>query len=202
MTLPNKLTLSRLILTPIFCLFFCLLHKSSPNLIKFRVVISVIVLILYVIMEITDVLDGALARKNNSVTDLGKVFDPFSDCFMHLSFFVLFVRFKYISLIAFFVILWRELLINFLRMLLSGVSVVLPANIFGKLKTIFYAFMSFCIIIFVVENGFVAFNQNSISFVIKIFHILSYFAAFFSFSSFLIYAIQVKKSGALDNLTK
>lgn len=162
----------------------------------------IITLALYAIMEITDALDGAIARKRGLVTDLGKVFDPFSDCFMHLSFFACFVYFGKMSFIAFLIILWRELLINFVRMLLSGQKVVLAANIFGKFKTVFYAFLSLCIIVYTSIKPFLDISGDLNTKFINVFYILSYMAAFFSAMSFIIYMSRIVKSKALSSITK
>lgn len=85
MNLPNKLTLARLIMTPMFFIAFNLplwFNSSFQNL------STILVLILFVLIEATDLLDGIIARKRNLVTDLGKVMDPFADTFARLTYFV------------------------------------------------------------------------------------------------------------------
>ena len=199
MTISNKLTLSRIILTPFFCLFFYILNVSTGN---YNYLLAVLCLILYVYMELSDVLDGLLARKRGEVTDLGKVFDPFSDCLMHLSFFAIFTIFSHMSFLAFMLILWRELLINLMRMLLMKSSVVLPANIFGKFKTVFYAILSFVIIMYVIIKPFINLSSVIESKIHSIFYILSHMAAFFSVLSFMIYFVSVLKNNALSSISK
>ena len=198
MTLPNKLTLARLILTPFFAISFSLVAKN-----KFFPYSSFILLFLYALMEISDALDGHIARKKGLVTDLGKVFDPFSDCFMHLTFFLLFLHFKYMPLCAFIIILWREFLINFLRLLLSGNKVSLGANIFGKFKTVFYAFFSFCVILYVSTKRFFIITPNADKCIVNnIFSFLAYASAFFSIVSFLTYVFAIRKNGTLSSLSR
>ena len=141
MTLPNKLTLSRYVLTPGFAVFFCLIRLAGSHAVRISAALAC--LLIYAYMEITDFIDGRIARKRGLVTDLGKVFDPFSDSVMHLTFFALFMRFDLISFVAFYVIMFRELTIVFLRLLLVKAGTVLPANFFGKFKTAFYAALSF-----------------------------------------------------------
>lgn len=70
MNLPNKLTLSRVIMIPIFVLFFYLTMIPGNYLIA---------LILFVVASLTDLLDGMIARKYHLVTNLGKFLDPIAD---------------------------------------------------------------------------------------------------------------------------
>ncbi|MBQ0072313.1 MAG: CDP-diacylglycerol--glycerol-3-phosphate 3-phosphatidyltransferase, partial [Spirochaetales bacterium] len=136
MNLPNKLTVTRLVLVPIFFLAFQLgIHIPSLS-----VICTVIVLIAYAVAELSDLLDGKTARKYNLVTDLGKVMDPFADTLTHVTYFVCFMNYGIMPSWAFIIIMWREFSILFMRMLLAkyaGVS--MPANIFGKSKTVLYA---------------------------------------------------------------
>ena len=151
-------------------------------------------------------LDGVIARKNNEITDLGKIFDPFSDCFMHLSFFACFTYLKLIPLWCFIIILERELLINFIRMLLCKVDIVLSANIFGKIKTVSYALLSFFVIAFLCLKVYNIFPENIDGILYtepySFFNIFACISAFFSVFSFVIYFKDVLKSGALRNISK
>ena len=201
MTLPNKLTLSRYVLTPVFAVFFCLIRLAGSHAVRISAALAC--LLIYAYMEITDFIDGRIARKRGLVTDLGKVFDPFSDSVMHLTFFALFMRFDLISFVAFYVIMFRELTIVFLRLLLVKAGTVLPANFFGKFKTAFYAALSFIVIAYVSASAF----EPSISpeferAAVMIFRILSYCAAFFSLLSLIVYFGGIIRSKALSSLTK
>ena len=150
MNLPNKLTFSRLVLTPIgFFVFYFSTFKTIYGEPVFnttiRIVLSVLFFLLLLYMEISDLIDGKIARKNGLVTDLGKVFDPFSDMFMHMSVFFAFVLSSFMPFWAFFICLYRELIMLFMRNLLSSKSVAFPANIFGKAKTMFFAICMFSV---------------------------------------------------------
>ena len=149
MNVPNKLTLSRLLITP-FAFFMFVLSANTYSPIEnacIKTVLSILTLLLVIYMEISDLIDGKIARKHNLVTDLGKVFDPFSDMFMHLSLFFAFVLSSYMSMIVFAVCLWRELIMLLMRNLLSSRSVSFPANIFGKSKTMIFAIITFLTLI-------------------------------------------------------
>jgi hypothetical protein len=90
----------------------------------------------YAIAELSDLLDGKIARKYNLVTDLGKVLDPFADTLSHLTFFVCFFGYGIMPAWTFIIIMWREFGILFLRMLMMKTGKAMPANIFGKSKTV------------------------------------------------------------------
>ena len=107
MNLPNKLTFSRLVLTPIgFFVFYFSTFKTIYGEPVFnttiRVVLSVLFFLLLLYMEISDLIDGKIARKNGLVTDLGKIFDPFSDMFMHMSVFFCICSFFLHAVLGFF----------------------------------------------------------------------------------------------------
>ena len=199
MNIPNRLTLSRLILTPFWTILFYIMKLSNNLILKYILVVILALLLGY--MEISDVLDGKIARKNQLVSDLGKVFDPFSDSLMHLSFFALFVRFKQISFIAFYLILMRELSIVFVRLILVKCGKSLPANIFGKFKTVFYAVLSIIVILYNFALVFFNFSARLQARAEGVFFILSYLACFFSLLSFFIYLYNAHRSGIFKNIS-
>ena len=204
MNLPNKLTFSRLVLTPIgFFVFYFSTFKTIYGEPVFnttiRVVLSVLFFLLLLYMEISDLIDGKIARKNGLVTDLGKVFDPFSDMFMHMSVFFAFVLSSFMPFWAFLICLYRELIMLFMRNLLSSKSVAFPANIFGKAKTMFFAITTFIITIY---NIFSTWAQTRIRAVDIIVYILCVLCAVMSLLSLVIYLINIKKSHILDDITR
>lgn len=204
MNIPNKLTLSRLILTPVaFALF---LRSSYDRAVSFdfsplKVILSSFLLLLMIYMEVSDVADGKIARKHKLVTDLGKVFDPFSDMFMHLTLFFAFVLKGYMPFIAFVLMLWRELLMLLMRMLLSSKSVSFPANIFGKGKTVFFSITTFFILIYNLVLNIVGYSDacHTVDMLVVV---LCYISAFLSVMSFIIYMVNIRKSKVLDSLTR
>lgn len=136
MNLPNKLTLSRLIMAPIFFVVFFLPDWFGES---FRAVSVVFMLLIYALTELSDLFDGIIARKNNMVTDLGKVMDPFADTLSRLTYFVCFIGVQIMPIWAFVIIMWREFSIVFLRMLMMGTGKAVAANIWGKAKAVMYA---------------------------------------------------------------
>jgi CDP-diacylglycerol--glycerol-3-phosphate 3-phosphatidyltransferase len=127
MNLPNKLTVSRFLLTIAF-----LAVIFSPR-IHFR---DSIALILFVAGGISDYLDGYLARKHKLVTNFGILMDPLADKIMVCSAFIAFVGLGWIPAWMAVVIVARELAITGLRLLAASKNVVLAAEGFGKHKTI------------------------------------------------------------------
>ena len=76
MNLPNKLTMMRVVLVPVFMIFAALSHYGTAD---FNAAFMLTAGIIFAVASFTDFLDGYLARKNNLVTDFGKFMDPLAD---------------------------------------------------------------------------------------------------------------------------
>jgi CDP-diacylglycerol--glycerol-3-phosphate 3-phosphatidyltransferase len=136
MNLPNKLTVSRFVLTAFFlCALFC------PWQIPFR---NTLALFFFCVASFTDFLDGRIARKRGLITNFGILMDPLADKILTCSAFVAFVESSHLNpnspvrVAAWMVIIivGRELTITGLRLLAASKSIVLAAEKFGKHKTI------------------------------------------------------------------
>lgn len=128
MNLPNKLTLLRCILTPVF--LACVIvefpfHYGAA-------------LLVFIIASLTDYFDGRIARKRNLITNLGKFLDPLADKALTTAAFIGFVHmFSSRSLPwALFIILAREFAVTSVRLLAAKDGVVVAASFSGKLKTV------------------------------------------------------------------
>ena len=95
-----------------------------------------VTLLIFVLAAITDALDGHIARKQNIVTDFGKLMDPLADKIMVLSAFICFTAAGILHPIITIIILAREFLVTGLRSIASSKGRVIAADIFGKVKTI------------------------------------------------------------------
>lgn len=146
MNLPNKITTSRIVMVPLFFVAFSLPLWFGPSVHTVSVIAT---LILYVCMELSDLIDGYIARKHHIITDLGKVMDPFADTLTHLTFFVCFSSIGLMPTWALLIIMWREFFIVFLRMLMMKGGKAVAANIWGKAKTVLYALSSILAIAYV-----------------------------------------------------
>lgn len=126
--LANKLTMFRVIVVPFFVFFMC--FSAMP----YRFLIA---LILFALASITDMLDGKVARKYNMVTDFGKFLDPLADKILVAAALVCFVELGWTSAWVVFIILAREFVVSGIRLVAasSDKKKVIPANIWGKLKT-------------------------------------------------------------------
>jgi CDP-diacylglycerol--glycerol-3-phosphate 3-phosphatidyltransferase len=105
---------------------------------------SVIVLwALFLLIEFTDVFDGAIARGRGQVTDLGRLFDPFADVFCRLTYFVAFAVTGIMPVWIFMIIVYREFSITFLRLVVYKRGLALGARQGGKLKSVLYFLSAF-----------------------------------------------------------
>ncbi len=128
MNLANKLTMFRVIIVPFFVFFM------SAEFVPLRFLWA---LILFALASITDMFDGKVARKYNMVTNFGKFLDPLADKILVAAALICFVELKWTYAWVVFVILAREFLVSGIRLVAasSDKKVVIPANIWGKLKT-------------------------------------------------------------------
>lgn len=134
MTLPNKLTISRLFSAPLVFLAWYVPIQLG----YFPRLGTIILWVLFILSEITDILDGHFARSRGQVSDIGKLMDPFSDVFLRVTYFTCFLGAGLMPVWTLVIILWRELAIMFIRMLLAREGVALAANKGGKLKSFLY----------------------------------------------------------------
>ena len=126
MNLPNKLTISRFVLTVAFLtMMYCQ--------VKYHLTIA---LVLFIAAATSDYLDGEIARRRKLVTNFGILMDPLADKIMVCSAFIAFVGLNWMPAWMVVVIVARELAITGLRLLAAAKNVVLAAEGYGKHKTI------------------------------------------------------------------
>ena len=126
MNLPNKLTVSRFVLTVAFL-------AVMFSRVRFH---ETIALGLFVAGGISDFFDGQLARRHKLITNFGILMDPLADKIMVCSAFIAFVGLKWIDAWMAVLVVARELIITGLRLLAASKSVVLAAEGYGKHKTV------------------------------------------------------------------
>ena len=125
MNLPNKLTLLRICLIPVFVILM-LSQVSNFFLIS---------CIIFIIASITDFLDGKIARKYNLVTDFGKFMDPLADKLLVLSAFICMIEYDLVAGWMVIIIVARELTVSILRAIAADNGKVIAASGGGKIKT-------------------------------------------------------------------
>lgn len=128
MNLPNKLTILRIILVPFLLV---MLYNIGDSFLM-----SVGSAILFLLISLTDLLDGKIARKYNLVTDFGKFLDPLADKILVISTMIAFIDMGYISSLAVIIIIIREFLVTSLRLVAASDNLVIAASKLGKLKTV------------------------------------------------------------------
>lgn len=125
MNLPNKLTIFRMCMPPILIACFYL-PWDFWNYIAAGI---------FVLAYITDIIDGAYARKHNIVTDFGKLMDPIADKLLSSAALIMLAAFDMMNPVAVFIIIAREFVISGIRLVAAGKGTVIAASKTGKLKT-------------------------------------------------------------------
>lgn len=143
MNLPNKLTMIRILMIPLFVVCFYLPSSwvigtlNGVNMQWNYFIAAVIFLLAYV----TDTLDGRIARAKGLVTDFGKLMDPTADKLLSSAALIMMCKFEVMSFGNFlmpvfaFVIIAREIFISGIRQLAAGKGIVIAAKTIGKAKT-------------------------------------------------------------------
>lgn len=151
MNLPNKLTMLRIILIPFFMFFY--LAEFIPHA-------KIVATIILIVAELTDMLDGYIARKYHLVTDFGKLIDPVADKSFSLTAMVLIAVDGTIpspyGVIVIVVFLIRDFIVTGLRQIAASKSVVISADKWGKIKSVFLdiALPMFFFIAYLSQIGF------------------------------------------------
>ena len=133
MNTPNKLTIARMIATPIFFAIMLIDFKYH----------YLVALVLFIAASLTDMIDGKMARKYNLVTDFGKFLDPLADKMLTTAAYLGFMfvygakqGFSWQLTTIVFIVLFREFMVSSLRLVTAKGGLVVAANIWGKLKTV------------------------------------------------------------------
>lgn len=126
MNTPNKLTLIRTLMVPIFIIFMYLDFEGS------RYIATAI----FAIASFTDFLDGYLARRDNLVTNFGKFADPLADKILVCSAMIMLVSYNEIPAWAVIIIIAREFTITGFRIIAASENITIAASPLGKFKTV------------------------------------------------------------------
>ena len=127
MNLPNKLTVVRICLVPFFVFF--MLADFVPHRFLYA-------LVLFSVAAYTDHLDGQIARSRNLITNFGKLMDPLADKIMVMSALICFVKLDLASTVCVIIIMFREFAVTSIRTIAVEQGQVIPANNWGKAKTV------------------------------------------------------------------
>ena len=145
LNLPNKLTVLRLILTPILVFLLLLRFGYTDSNVVLRsgflsilssAILYLSTVILFIFIALTDFLDGYIARRDNLVTNFGKLMDPIADKIFVFSILIVLVRYNLLSVWFVLILLSREFVVVAIRTLIveNGGEIVAASNV-AKLKT-------------------------------------------------------------------
>ena len=149
MTLPNKITLARIALVPVFMLFALAdFHGYEGYLAAF----------IFAVAAFTDGLDGHIARSRNQITTLGKFLDPLADKLLISAALIILVEIDKVSSWIAVLIICREFAVTGMRTIAVKEGVVIAASIWGKLKTVTQIAAILCLLLFdcpgIIGTGF------------------------------------------------
>ena len=181
MNTPNKLTIFRILLTPIFLALF--IYKFDHHFLYAFVV--------FAIACITDFIDGKLARKNDQITILGKLLDPLADKILTTAALLGFFKFQLCSIWVIIIILTREFAVTGVRSAASAQGIVIPANIWGKIKTATQ--MIFSVMIIFAAEVLSYWNFNDAGYFSLIANVMMWITALFTVISGLKYILDSRK---------
>ncbi|MTV82993.1 CDP-diacylglycerol--glycerol-3-phosphate 3-phosphatidyltransferase [Secundilactobacillus folii] len=156
MNLPNKLTVGRIILIPIFLLVLAVpMNWGSVVWLSTRIpVTQIVAALIFAVATATDFLDGQIARRRHLITNFGKFADPLADKMIVMTAFVLLVEKGLAPAWVVAIIVCRELAVTGLRLLIVETNgEVMAAKMPGKIKTVS---QMFSIIFLLLNNAFFA----------------------------------------------
>ncbi|MBN2382610.1 CDP-alcohol phosphatidyltransferase family protein [bacterium] len=165
MTISNRLTLFRLSFGPLFWFFFLFLDSFWAKCVALALVIAT---------EVTDLLDGYLARKRGEKTDFGKLLDPFADSVSRYSIFLCFTGYTFVNgpadavpIIMVLLIFYRDATVQFIRSIAAGQAIIIASRASGKIKAIVQACANHAIVISVIlQSFFPRFPDGYIAFIL------------------------------------
>lgn len=125
MNTPNKLTLLRILLVPVFVVVLCWNFRGH----------DLVALVIFILASLTDLLDGKIARKYNLITDFGKFMDPIADKLLVTAALLVFVERHMMPSWVAIVVVAREFIVSALRLVAASNGRVIAAGWSGKVKT-------------------------------------------------------------------
>ena len=198
MNLPNKISLSRIFMTVLiifFCLFpFYAINVNIPQynvngiIVDLRYIISGVI---FIIASVSDFIDGKIARKNNLITDTGKILDSIADKVLVNSVLIIFASNGFIHPIVAVIYIFRDEVVNALRIHAAKNGIVVPAGMNGKIKT--FAMMVGLSLMFFYNLPFELVN-------IRVDKFLIFFATIMSVVSGVEYYFKIMKNKKIDKI--
>lgn len=179
MNTPNKITVIRMFIAPLFLVIYLLNYEH-------KMLVSAII---FAVGAVTDAIDGRLARKNNIVTNFGKFLDPIADKMLVTAGFLALMDDGLCNIWIVMFMLTREFAVTSIRLIAAAQGVVIPANIGGKIKTVFQ--MVSLVAIMIIGEVSTMFELNLPLAIIS--NVLLGITAFISVVSGLVYILDSRK---------
>lgn len=146
MNIAVVLTMSRVIIAPLFAFFFITGYRTeSPFLVWCAVGCAVLI-------ELSDMFDGMVARARKEVTDFGKIFDPVADSVSRQTVFISFMVTGIIPLWLYLIFFYRDAFMQLMRILCASGGLVLAARLSGKIKAVLQGIAAFVVCAIVLGN--------------------------------------------------
>ncbi|MCI8272365.1 MAG: CDP-diacylglycerol--glycerol-3-phosphate 3-phosphatidyltransferase [Erysipelotrichaceae bacterium] len=190
MNLPNKLSLFRIALVPIILLIYIFpyaqcgiaIPEFTIQFVTLRLT-NILILILFVAACVTDYLDGYIARRDHLVTSFGKFIDPIADKLLVNTMLIVFAVKGIAPVVPVILMIWRDVIVDGLRMNASSKGIVVAAGYLGKIKTV----LQMATIVLILLN-----NLPFELWRLPLSEIMLWFAAFVSIISGVSYFMQLK----------
>ena len=169
MNLPNKLTLLRVVLIPVFVVLLLLEGGQNDTL-------RIAALIVFCFASFTDFLDGQIARRNNLVTNFGKFMDPLADKLLVCSALICMIELGQLPSWYVITVIAREFIISGFRLVAADNGIVIAASWWGKFTTTFQMLTVILLILNIPALHTVTLIIAGVAFVLTLVSLLDYIA--------------------------
>lgn len=196
--IPNILTVFRILFIPLILVFLAIdsniiIYSFKITDINYRIdLYDLLAGLFFILASITDALDGYLARRFNSISDFGKIWDPIADKVLTTSVFILLASQNVTLWYLIVIMVSRDTIIDAYRQTVAKKNIVVAANLFGKLKTIFQM-IALIVLILVFNNPEKIYSSSNIWQYYSVQNILVFICTFLSVVSGIIYIVQINK---------
>jgi CDP-diacylglycerol--glycerol-3-phosphate 3-phosphatidyltransferase len=147
MNLALKITLFRVCAAPVFVFLFVMSEGSSKPLLWSAIFVAALI-------EISDAIDGEIARRYNHVTDIGKILDPLADSLSRISCFLAFFKLEYAHIAMIMIFFYRDSIVSTIRILAASRNHILGARSSGKIKAIAQAIAIFGVLLTLLASAY------------------------------------------------
>jgi CDP-diacylglycerol--glycerol-3-phosphate 3-phosphatidyltransferase len=194
MTLADKITGASLCLAPFFFVVYLLPAFFPPWFADGSQWTVPVLWALFIVSEISDMIDGKVARSRKEVSDFGKLFDPFADTLVQIAYFLVFVIDGIFPAALFLVVLYREFSILFIRNLMLKKGIAMGARMGGKIKTVTYIAAG-AVALLAVSARRLGFGESAFFVLQRTALIIFFISVIISLVSFADYLSVYRKSG-------